>query len=486
MWGGGRELERQVNRALDRIGKGAAALSEAGTAVYSMSHAMQKQGLSGLLQPEASSDGTPAARAPREAAKPHQPRLGPQDVGEKRAILRLQLDGAMRENDSHRAQQLSRELDELEGLSHAPGGLRRVPPPSMHTTPRTAAPEGRPRGANTPPPARAEDRAPLPSTGTGSAPPPPMDAAPTPRGGGCPGLPVDPHGRGWMPCLPPHHVHACCLHTCCPHTHHGYCSGFGFARGFGDNEAAGAFMDGRAAFVSMEVPSSQMGRSAELPHFNGAAGAASPPRVEEVSDPTEMREQTQAIVFHGADDSHPPPVGLPDRGETSTLGPPEPTPPAPSGLPPGMLLLQMRGTPQEAAAIPDAAHPTTQAALTPQDGRVPVQEEEEIPEPAGSPLQDIYEVDALLDMRMTAAGKREFLIKWKGWGPKWNNWEPEEHILDKGMLRKFNKRTAEAAQPFSDDVDNITMQSKRRCAKPAAVRARMAAREEDEGQCKME
>ena len=124
MWGGGRELERQVNRALDCIGKGAAALSEAGTAVYSMSHAMQKQGLSGLLQPEASSDGTPA---PREAAKPHQPRFGPQDVGEKRAILRLRLDGAMRENDSHRAQQLSRELDELEGLSHAPGGLRRVP-----------------------------------------------------------------------------------------------------------------------------------------------------------------------------------------------------------------------------------------------------------------------------------------------------------------------------------------------------------------------
>ena len=44
MWTG-RELERKVARALDCIGKGAAALSEAGTTVFHMSNAMQKQGL---------------------------------------------------------------------------------------------------------------------------------------------------------------------------------------------------------------------------------------------------------------------------------------------------------------------------------------------------------------------------------------------------------------------------------------------------------
>ena len=45
MWSG-RELEQKVVNALDCIGKGAAALSEAGTTVFAVSNAMQKQGLS--------------------------------------------------------------------------------------------------------------------------------------------------------------------------------------------------------------------------------------------------------------------------------------------------------------------------------------------------------------------------------------------------------------------------------------------------------
>ena len=103
-------------------------------------------------------------------------------------------------------------------------------------------------------------------------------------------------------------------------------------------------------------------------------------------------------------------------------------------------------------------------------------------ESVNSSLTGIYEVETLLDVRETADGKREFLIKWRGWGTKWNNWEPEEHILDKRMLRKFNnkKRPMEGTQPSSQDVDDFAMNSKRRCAKLAAVKARMAARNEDE------
>ena len=52
MWSGGRKIEQQIVRTLDCIGKGAAAFSEAGSAVYTMSHAMQKQGITGLLQQE--------------------------------------------------------------------------------------------------------------------------------------------------------------------------------------------------------------------------------------------------------------------------------------------------------------------------------------------------------------------------------------------------------------------------------------------------
>ena len=143
----------------------------------------------------------------------------------------------------------------------------------------------------------------------------------------------------------------------------------------------------------------------------------------------------------------------------------------------GMLLLEMRA-PEDGGHHVEAVqgHPA-EAAAQPEDVEADHKEDRE--EAAGSPLKDIYEVEAVLDMRETADKTREFLIKWRGWGPKWNNWEPEEHILDRRMLRKFNKkRSAEPAPPPLEDADSVIMHSKRRCAKQAAVKARMAARTE--------
>ena len=107
-----------------------------------------------------------------------------------------------------------------------------------------------------------------------------------------------------------------------------------------------------------------------------------------------------------------------------------------------------------------------------------VQYIEEGPQVPGAPLQGIYEVESVLDVRHTADGKREFLIKWRGWGPLWNNWEPEDHILDKRMLRKFNKRPSQSPSP-AEGEDTFVMQSKRRCAKQAVVKVRLAAQDED-------
>lgn len=100
------------------------------------------------------------------------------------------------------------------------------------------------------------------------------------------------------------------------------------------------------------------------------------------------------------------------------------------------------------------------------------------------PLKDIYEVEAVLDMRITAEGNREFLIKWRGWGPSWNNWEPEQNILDRRLLRRFNTSKKKRKEPSSTEqtaegsTDHIILQSQRRCAKTAAIKARKAAREE--------
>ena len=94
--------------------------------------------------------------------------------------------------------------------------------------------------------------------------------------------------------------------------------------------------------------------------------------------------------------------------------------------------------------------------------------------------QGIHEVESILEMRTTAKDKKEFLIKWRSWGHRWNTWEPEEHILDRRMLRKFNKKrpAAEAAPAVVGGTDSITLRSKRRCAKQATVKARMVARQD--------
>jgi len=39
-------------------------------------------------------------------------------------------------------------------------------------------------------------------------------------------------------------------------------------------------------------------------------------------------------------------------------------------------------------------------------------------------------------------GKTEYLVKWKGWGPKYSTWEPEENILDVRLIEAFDKKAA--------------------------------------------
>ena len=146
----------------------------------------------------------------------------------------------------------------------------------------------------------------------------------------------------------------------------------------------------------------------------------------------------------------------------------------PSGDPPTLLLEMRRDVEDEQA--PSEKAPMQNPAVMPHEYC-------DSDDSVGAPLKGIYEVETLLSVRETADCKREFLIKWKGWGPSWNNWEPEENILDRRLLKKFNKkkRPIKASLPDSlPDAEDFTMQSKRRCAKLAVVKARMAARKEHE------
>merc|ERR1739846_292983 len=48
-------------------------------------------------------------------------------------------------------------------------------------------------------------------------------------------------------------------------------------------------------------------------------------------------------------------------------------------------------------------------------------------------------------------GKTEYLVKWKGWGPKYSTWEPEENILDGRLIEQFDKRISSSGNSASSD-----------------------------------
>ena len=47
-----------------------------------------------------------------------------------------------------------------------------------------------------------------------------------------------------------------------------------------------------------------------------------------------------------------------------------------------------------------------------------------------------WEVEKILNKRVTGEGKAEYMVKWKGWTDKWNGWEPEEHLVGSEVLVK--------------------------------------------------
>ncbi|ERE82475.1 putative chromobox protein [Cricetulus griseus] len=42
--------------------------------------------------------------------------------------------------------------------------------------------------------------------------------------------------------------------------------------------------------------------------------------------------------------------------------------------------------------------------------------------------------------RQRGQGKVEYLVKWKGWPPKYSTWEPEEHILDPRLVMAYEEK----------------------------------------------
>ena len=57
---------------------------------------------------------------------------------------------------------------------------------------------------------------------------------------------------------------------------------------------------------------------------------------------------------------------------------------------------------------------------------------------------DIYEVEKILDCRISTNGKLEYFIKWKGWDDIHSSWEPKSNLSCPGALAVFYRQNPTA------------------------------------------
>ncbi|XP_068108211.1 chromobox protein homolog 7 [Hyperolius riggenbachi] len=53
--------------------------------------------------------------------------------------------------------------------------------------------------------------------------------------------------------------------------------------------------------------------------------------------------------------------------------------------------------------------------------------------------EQVFAVENIRKKRMRK-GRKEYLVKWKGWPPKYSTWEPEEHILDPRLVVAYEEK----------------------------------------------
>ncbi|XP_034543793.1 E3 SUMO-protein ligase CBX4-like [Notolabrus celidotus] len=53
--------------------------------------------------------------------------------------------------------------------------------------------------------------------------------------------------------------------------------------------------------------------------------------------------------------------------------------------------------------------------------------------------EHVFAVESI-EKKRSRKGRVEYLVKWRGWSPKYNTWEPEENILDPRLLDAFQER----------------------------------------------
>lgn len=83
-----------------------------------------------------------------------------------------------------------------------------------------------------------------------------------------------------------------------------------------------------------------------------------------------------------------------------------------------------------------------------------------------------YEVAKILDSR-TKKGKREFLVHWKGWSSRFDNWEPEENLNCDDLIAQYDKKLEKAKSVSQKELRVVPKHTKRYVSnvKPKGARA---------------
>eukprot|EP01116_Phalansterium_solitarium_P007184 TRINITY_DN19703_c0_g1_i1.p1 TRINITY_DN19703_c0_g1~~TRINITY_DN19703_c0_g1_i1.p1 ORF type:complete len:174 (-),score=35.63 TRINITY_DN19703_c0_g1_i1:65-586(-) len=62
--------------------------------------------------------------------------------------------------------------------------------------------------------------------------------------------------------------------------------------------------------------------------------------------------------------------------------------------------------------------------------------------PARKKAQTVFQVDRILNHRLTPEGSVEYLIRWQGFGPSDDSWEPAANVLSQVLIAEYENRSS--------------------------------------------
>ena len=101
--------------------------------------------------------------------------------------------------------------------------------------------------------------------------------------------------------------------------------------------------------------------------------------------------------------------------------------------------------------------------------------------------EQVFAVEAITKKRIKK-GKVEYLVKWKGYSPRYSTWEPEENILDPRLIQQYimKEQTAKATEnkpetpPTTSPTSNSNTNPNKRGRKPKTESQEKTKKEKNE------